>query len=335
MAGRTERQVGRWASRRRTSRCSRDQAPGVGAPEDADGGVCRARRSRSTARRRSAISSWAIWERSGCIGCSLESADPRDAPSCWQSGPVIRSSPMALSRTSSSLELFVPIDRGDARPLHQQLEQQLREAVRSGRMAPDSRLPSTRALAAQLGLARGVVVEAYAQLAAEGYLLTAAGRHDPGGTGAHGADVTGRGAANPRRSSSTSARATRHARSSPGSEWSALAAARAQRSSGGPAWLPRRPRRARAPRSAVGVPRPGSGDVCTRARDIVICNGYAQGLAARRPDALHETGARRVGVEDPWKTRTGACWRASGLEIVPIPVDDGGLQVEHLEQAAR
>ena len=44
--------------------------------------------------------------------------------------------------------------------------------MRSGRLAPGVALPSTRALARELGVSRGVVVDAYAQLAAEGYLIT-------------------------------------------------------------------------------------------------------------------------------------------------------------------
>ena len=47
--------------------------------------------------------------------------------------------------------------------------------MRSGRLAPGTRLPSTRALCAELGVSRGVVVDTYAQLAAEGYLLTRRG----------------------------------------------------------------------------------------------------------------------------------------------------------------
>jgi GntR family transcriptional regulator/MocR family aminotransferase len=44
--------------------------------------------------------------------------------------------------------------------------------VRAGRLHPGTTLPSSRALAAQLGVSRGVVVEAYAQLVAEGWLET-------------------------------------------------------------------------------------------------------------------------------------------------------------------
>ena len=59
--------------------------------------------------------------------------------------------------------------------LHEQLELSLREHVRSGRLAPGARLPSSRALAAELGISRGVVLEAYGQLVAEGYLVASQG----------------------------------------------------------------------------------------------------------------------------------------------------------------
>src|ERR1700748_706407 len=55
------------------------------------------------------------------------------------------------------------------------LESALRDAVRERRLAPGTRLPPTRVLCQQLGVSRGVVVDAYAQLAAEGYLQTRRG----------------------------------------------------------------------------------------------------------------------------------------------------------------
>ena len=56
-----------------------------------------------------------------------------------------------------------------------QVEDELREAIRSGRLAPDALLPSTRALAADLGVTRGVIVAAYDQMVAEGYLAARPG----------------------------------------------------------------------------------------------------------------------------------------------------------------
>jgi GntR family transcriptional regulator/MocR family aminotransferase len=73
------------------------------------------------------------------------------------------------------VDLHLDLDAAPGRTLRARAEHALREAVRSGRLAPGSRLPATRALAVQLGVSRGVVVEAYAQLAAEGYLDTRRG----------------------------------------------------------------------------------------------------------------------------------------------------------------
>ena len=72
-------------------------------------------------------------------------------------------------------DLLVVLDREDRRPLRVQLEEQLRDGVRDGRLHAGTALPSTRALAAELGIARGVVVEAYGQLVAEGFLVARRG----------------------------------------------------------------------------------------------------------------------------------------------------------------
>src|SRR5215471_6818596 len=55
------------------------------------------------------------------------------------------------------------------------LETTLRDAVRTGRLAPGTRLPSSRQLARDLGLARNTVAEAYGQLVAEGWLTARQG----------------------------------------------------------------------------------------------------------------------------------------------------------------
>ena len=55
-------------------------------------------------------------------------------------------------------------------PLRRRLEQALRVAIRSRQLAPGSLLPSSRDLAEELAVSRGVVVDSYSQLAAEGYL---------------------------------------------------------------------------------------------------------------------------------------------------------------------
>jgi GntR family transcriptional regulator / MocR family aminotransferase len=71
--------------------------------------------------------------------------------------------------------VLIELDRSRARGLRVQIEDQLRGAIRSGRLAAGSALPSSRALAVDLGVTRGVVVAAYDQLVAEGYLASAQG----------------------------------------------------------------------------------------------------------------------------------------------------------------
>jgi GntR family transcriptional regulator/MocR family aminotransferase len=76
---------------------------------------------------------------------------------------------------TSSAEVLIELDRSRPRRLRAQVEDELRDAIRSGRLAPGTLLPSTRALAADIGVTRGVIVAAYDQLLAEGYLVARAG----------------------------------------------------------------------------------------------------------------------------------------------------------------
>ncbi len=83
---------------------------------------------------------------------------------------------MTAGRTNSAADLLVELDRGGAGgPLHRQLEASIRAGIRTGRLAAGSALPPTRALAASLRVSRGVVVAAYEQLTAEGYLTSRSG----------------------------------------------------------------------------------------------------------------------------------------------------------------
>ena len=82
-----------------------------------------------------------------------------------------RSRIMPIDETSQPIELLLSVVRDGGRTLGAQIEDQLRDSIRSGALPPDAPIPSTRDLARQLGISRRVVVDAYAQLAAEGYLL--------------------------------------------------------------------------------------------------------------------------------------------------------------------
>ncbi|MBY4771467.1 GntR family transcriptional regulator, partial [Burkholderia ambifaria] len=81
-----------------------------------------------------------------------------------------------MARTARIVEIpsLGALDRA-AGDLSRQLAQALRDAVRRGDVRPGDTLPSTRLLAASLEVARGTVVDAYAQLVAEGFLESRGG----------------------------------------------------------------------------------------------------------------------------------------------------------------
>src|SRR3954469_25943251 len=71
-------------------------------------------------------------------------------------------------------DLMIALDRTGI-PLGLQIQEQLRVAIREGRLLGGERLASTRRLADHLGVSRGTVVEVYEQLVAEGYVDSVVG----------------------------------------------------------------------------------------------------------------------------------------------------------------
>ena len=70
----------------------------------------------------------------------------------------------------ATLELFAPLDRSAPEPLRAQLEDAICAAITGGGAPPGTKLPASRTLAEALHVSRGVVTEAYAQIAAEGWI---------------------------------------------------------------------------------------------------------------------------------------------------------------------
>jgi len=208
------------------------------------------------------------------------------------------------------------------------LERALRDAVRSGRLAAGSRLPSTRALAAELGLSRGTVSGAYDQLVAEGYFVARRG------SGTEVAELVQRSA------DAAPAVADR-------------AAPRHNLRPGAPdvttfptaAWL-RSMRRALnvAPANAYGYNdargrvelRNALADYLGRARgvladpeQIVITSGYVQALSLLA-HVLHETGTSAIAMEDPGLPFHREIVRRAGPDVIALPVDTRGARTDLL-----
>ena len=227
----------------------------------------------------------------------------------------------------TGLEILIELSR-DAGRLHAQLERQLREAIRAGRLSAHAPLPTTRALAGQLGVSRGVVVEAYAQLKSEGYLEARPGA---------GTRV---------------AIAARTSQSSPAP--TASPAAPAYDFHPGHPDLSQFPRAAwarslRAALKDAAHSEMGYGDVrgvvalrrslayylgrvrgtVAEPEHILISTGHTQAITLTLR-ALARQGAKRVAVEDPGFVVDRALITHLGLETVPIPVDEHGIDTEHL-----
>jgi GntR family transcriptional regulator/MocR family aminotransferase len=228
-------------------------------------------------------------------------------------------------------ELLIAIDRSNELSLHEQIESTLREGIRSGRLPAGQGLPSTRGLASTLGVSRGVVSEAYGQLTAEGYLETRQG------AAVRVARTVGRsvprvGAQSLLPTFSYDLRpGTPDLAGFPRDAW--LRSLRA-------AWR-------ESPTDAIGYGDPRGvpalretlAEYLGRARGtaaepehMLISAGFMQGfsLLCRW---LASNGVERIAVEDPgWHTHRLIAAEA-GLEIVPVPVDEQGVNVARLAQS--
>lgn len=229
---------------------------------------------------------------------------------------------MAESWANSGVDLHLDLAGGGRRHA---LERALRDAIRSGRLAPQARLPSTRALAAELGLARNTVAAAYEQLVAEGYLAARVGA---------GTTVVGLPGHPTPAPAPAPARAPRYDLR-PGSPDVATFPV--------DAWV-RATRRAlsSAPASAFdyGDPqgrielRTALADYLGRARGvladpgrILICSGFAQALAL-----LARVVPGPYAMEDPGLPFHRDVVRHAGAAVLALPVDDEGARTDHLGQ---
>jgi GntR family transcriptional regulator / MocR family aminotransferase len=223
--------------------------------------------------------------------------------------------------TSAGLDLHLELSGSRPRAA---LEAALRDAVRSGRLAAGTALPSSRALARDLGVARNTVVDAYGQLVAEGWL---ASRH---GSGTWVAE---------------------RPQPAPGARWTdgrrQLAAARYDLRPGNPdlagfpraAWLAASRRAlATAPARALGYADPRGLEVLrdavarylARARGVlaapdrvVVCAGFAEGLQLLC-EVLRDGGADSLAVEAYGLAGHRQIAIDAGLRLAPLEVDGHG-----------
>jgi GntR family transcriptional regulator/MocR family aminotransferase len=228
------------------------------------------------------------------------------------------------SGSNSGPELLLELDRSLRRPIRAQLEDGLREAVRSGRLAAHARLPATRSLASDLGVSRRLVVDAYAQLLAEGYLVA---RRGAGTYVAEAAGATGVPAKEPaiRSPSFDFFPGYPDLASFPRMAW-----LRAMREVLGVA--PHLSLGYPDPRGAIELRRALAGHlrrvrgVVVDPQTIVMCSGVGQGLVL----LARALGAPHIAMEDPGLPRQRAILAAHGARLSALAVDAQGACVGEL-----
>jgi GntR family transcriptional regulator / MocR family aminotransferase len=236
--------------------------------------------------------------------------------------------------SNRGVDLFLNLLPGEhSRGLRVRIEDGLRDAIRGGRLVRGTRLPPTRALARDLGVARRTVVEAYSQLAAEGWI---AGRRGSGTVVAFGATPPIDAGSIRERQRVRWRFDLRPGRPDPSSfprqEW--LRAVRQALTN--------------APDEAFGVGDP-AGELALRAElaaylnrargltigasDLLISTGFTQGLGLVARALATIDRRRRITIEEPSMPHHRDVIREAGHELALVRVDRGGADVEQLEQA--
>ena len=239
---------------------------------------------------------------------------------------------MSIDWTGLGPQLLVNLDRTRPEPLQAQLQQELRAAIRSGQLSPGERLPSSRALASELGVSRGLVLECYAQLQAEGFLTARAGAATRVAAGAQTPAAVHRIAPPAPRLAVDFRTGVPDLTSFPRHDW---------------AWALREAcRRASVAELDYGDPR---GTVALREvlagylrrvrravvdpEQIIVCVGFAQGINLVL-QTLARSRVRQVGIEDPGDDDYRMIARRAGIDAISVPVDQRGIDVAALAATA-
>jgi GntR family transcriptional regulator/MocR family aminotransferase len=231
--------------------------------------------------------------------------------------------------------ILLTLDRS-AGPIRIQIQDQLRAAIREKRVGAGERLPSTRRLAELLGVARGTIVDVYEQLLSEGYVESAVGSGTrvaampagwPAGPAARDVTIP---------ASPSSLKPVEvdfeygipDLGSVPLTAWS-WALSEATRTLPTAELGDEELAGSRHLREVVTAYHRRVRSGCAAAEDAVIVSGFRQGLSFVL-STLARCGFQQIALEDPGPREHDLIARRAGLEAVPVPVDDHGLDVDRL-----
>ncbi|WP_432136048.1 PLP-dependent aminotransferase family protein [Streptomyces sp. bgisy154] len=220
----------------------------------------------------------------------------------------------------------------------------LREAVRDGRLAPGTRLPPYRSLAADLGVARNTVADAYAELVAEGWLSARQGSGTRVAMGPPAPPLGRSGRLRPpaanalgRGPSPTRARGPHHdlrqgipdASAFPRSAWLA-SYRRALQQAPNEVFGPGDPAGRRELREALTEYLARARGVRTTPERIVICSGFAHAVRLLFGQGAGGVLRGPLAVEAYGLPFHRALLATAGVRTVPLPLDEHGARVERL-----
>jgi GntR family transcriptional regulator/MocR family aminotransferase len=242
---------------------------------------------------------------------------------------------MTVAFTGVVPELALAVDRSADDPLGHQVQEALRSAIRSGRLRSGERLPSTRQLAEQLAVSRGLVVSAYEQLLAEGYVVSTVG------SGTRVAD----GVAVAVEAALSDAAVVDAARSQPVPHIDFGYGVPDLRAFPTRDWLWALNDALKAMPTADLGDGTAEGDAhlrgvlagyhrrvragCAHPADTIVVGGFRQGLTLVL-GALVAEGIEEIGLEDPGPRDHDRIARRAGLRVSAVPVDTEGIRVDHL-----
>ena len=241
------------------------------------------------------------------------------------------------------VDLGIAVDRASTTPLPDQVEQLVHALIARGELGPGDALPSSRSLAAELSVSRGVVVEAYDRLLRHGLLVSR-----PGGAvrvsselAAPDAPAANAGAGGPadgvpeERAQPPRVQVDLHPANTPIGTLDRRAWAAAQRTALRDATEAELASLDRAGvlqlREAVVAQLARSRGVVATAEQLAITAGVTDALQSLAP--LFQARGGRIAVEDPGFGLHRATLIGAGLEVVPIRADEHGIDVEALAAA--
>ncbi|WP_443687874.1 MocR-like pyridoxine biosynthesis transcription factor PdxR [Nonomuraea guangzhouensis] len=252
--------------------------------------------------------------------------------------------------------LVIPLAQESGRPLRWRLHQGFRAAILNGQFEPGARLPSTRTLAGSLGISRSTVVEAFDQLAAEGFIERRTGSGTYVSPQLSGLGAGGRAerppSADPRR---RPARRMRLASAAPTSLSETFAGRPMAFTPCEPdvelfphrLWARMLARHARAPKSWSASPDPAG--LLELRQALAAHLTLSRGVTADPDRIIVVSGARQaiflcahalldpgddVWCEDPGYPEARTALAFAGANVVPVPIDDGGIDVNAAERLA-